>query len=265
MRHTLSLLSFLLSIYPMSFPSLCLSSALELEPESTTIAFNTESIKISDSTRIKNMYQLMKDVHELFEKNGITYWANGGTLLGCVRHGGMIPWDDDLDIAIDQQDVSKVQAIESQLEAIGYELIITHWLIIQLKEGSILDNRRIFANKYVRWPWIDIFVFKKEGSKYVHATQHTLQRWPGDEFTVESINNKRLSSFGSFKIWIPANTEDQLRNFYGKDALTHGFWQGYHGINYDETKVRIVHKWLLQDADKLPAPLTGQLEDRIDK
>lgn len=42
--------------------------------------------------------ETMKYIDELCEKYNITYYIMGGTALGAVRHGGFIPWDDDLDI-----------------------------------------------------------------------------------------------------------------------------------------------------------------------
>jgi hypothetical protein len=53
---------------------------------------------------------LLAKVGEAFDARGIQYWPVGGTLLGAVRHGGMIPWDDDIDIGIWARDAGRAEA-----------------------------------------------------------------------------------------------------------------------------------------------------------
>lgn len=55
----------------------------------------------------KKILDIMKYIDKLCRENGIVYYMLGGTALGAVRHGGFIPWDDDLDIIMSPREYEK--------------------------------------------------------------------------------------------------------------------------------------------------------------
>jgi glycerol-3-phosphate cytidylyltransferase len=52
---------------------------------------------------------LLKNLSEICEKLDIKFWLHGGTLLGAARHGGYVPWDDDVDLGIMREDLEKIK------------------------------------------------------------------------------------------------------------------------------------------------------------
>ena len=57
------------------------------------------------------LYLLIYEFHDLCERHALTYNAFGGTLLGAVRHQGIIPWDDDIDVSMPKPDYDKLKEI----------------------------------------------------------------------------------------------------------------------------------------------------------
>ena len=59
------------------------------------------AVELSDPERRalqRRLTGVLADIDRVCRANGISYFLSGGTALGAVRHGGFIPWDDDLDV-----------------------------------------------------------------------------------------------------------------------------------------------------------------------
>lgn len=66
------------------------------------------------------MLDMLKFVDEVCSINEIEYWLDSGTLLGAVRHGGFIPWDDDTDICMTRDNFDKFILAVSSLRGDKY-------------------------------------------------------------------------------------------------------------------------------------------------
>ena len=56
----------------------------------------------------KILIMMLRDFDSVCKKYNIHYSLGGGSVLGAVRHGGIIPWDDDIDINISREDYNKL-------------------------------------------------------------------------------------------------------------------------------------------------------------
>ena len=82
------------------------------------LKFPDQRLSIKDDLRQAQlvMLRLLKIFGDICFRYNLRYWLNAGTLLGAARHGGFIPWDDDVDVMMPVEDYKKfLEIAESEV------------------------------------------------------------------------------------------------------------------------------------------------------
>lgn len=57
------------------------------------------------------LLEIIDDLDRVCREHGLQYFLIGGSMLGAVRHKGMIPWDDDIDVGMPREDYERFKTI----------------------------------------------------------------------------------------------------------------------------------------------------------
>lgn len=159
----------------------------------------------------------LKAIDEIFNDNNIYYTIAYGTLLGAVRHWGMIPWDDDADINVWRKDYHKIIGLKDEFKKRGL-IMKADWKLIKI----YFDD--------TEYPFIDIFINDIENNKVVRCSKpfdkkcNYIDRnntwwWKWIEYPVEWIEERKRLNFDTIKVWAPIESEKILKFWYGEKCL----------------------------------------------
>ena len=89
--------------------------------------------------------ELLQDFDGMCQHHGLRYELAGGSLLGAVRHGGFIPWDDDIDVCMPRPDYERMLELKKEGK-----------LALPEKRDLISDRDRTFARHFGRFVRHDV-------------------------------------------------------------------------------------------------------------
>ena len=156
--------------------------------------------------------EMMKEIKRICEKHNIKYFLVGGSLLGAVRHGGFIPWDDDLDIGMLREDYEKFKLVAPKEldERFSYQSFehepSSHYIFdkIRLKDTYFTTK---FSDRFQMQNglFIDILIYDKTAKSLKTQKRHiTALRWVTRLISIRWVNVPRKGVAYRFsKIMLP--------------------------------------------------------------
>ncbi len=175
--------------------------------------------------------KMLFQITSFLDNHNIKYFLEGGTLLGIVRDGDLLPWDHDVDISISSNDAIKFNSIKWRLFLCGYRITSRKGYLFY---GPIKPNDyRIFKMKPIgfslfkifyppianRMVIVDIFVKKDD-----HL--HTYWQSMGKILRVDKYHYQSQDKimFKGKLLTVPSNYKDYLTAKYGDWSIKVKKW-----------------------------------------
>lgn len=113
------------------------------------------------------MASMLKYLDDVCTQESIPYRIDSGTVLGAVRHGGFIPWDDDVDVVVNRRDFPRLKkyflrnphnqfVLQTHKTDPGY---LGEWMILRDTKSEYFQDSKIHNMRKYRGLQIDIFPF----------------------------------------------------------------------------------------------------------
>jgi lipopolysaccharide cholinephosphotransferase len=183
----------------------------------------------TDKRVIKELYRITLVTHNILLKNRISYYASGGTLIGSLRHKGIINWDDDVDIEVGYKDIRQIMSktIREQFEKKGYKLKYHH----EHGSTSKYDWVKVRSVKKFDGKRLDLDIFpmvirreEKTGRLRTYFWSEIVNSiWPRYYLYIDELTPLRQEKFGDGIVCVPSRAEKALQRAYGKDWKKVGY------------------------------------------
>merc|ERR1712126_223948 len=187
-------------------------------------------LKYTNEEVVKRVYSLGRTISKVFHDMELHYWTSGGTTLGALRHKGVIPWDDDLDICVLEENENKLVTTVRKVLDIEHEIKMVETLfgyrLFHTRNSDELERRDY------RYPFCDIFIMmpnsgKKSGRFCDIRTAAARSVWPKEKYKMTDIICPTPMLFGDFYLYVGKDPETYLTNTYGENWNEVGSTQDY--------------------------------------
>jgi len=172
----------------------------ERDKKLKALIFSSQSWTPENKKRAKD---LLKNIYQISREEAIEIILHGGSLLGQVRHGGIMPWDDDIDLGIHEKYLDRLLEKISKVDGLQFARIKEDWSGVDFYKIWNKEGLHIDGYSYT-FPFIDLWLYKTQDSHILfhngiifhNALKEPLQKinFEGSDFKMPSNYHECLNS-----------------------------------------------------------------------
>ena len=151
---------------------------------------------------------ILKYFNNFCNEYGIKFSLIYGTLLGYVRHNGFIPWDDDMDVTVENNKFYK------------YHLLLNNdqFSIVKYKGfyKLFLKKNKLIGPYAWSWPFLDIFPYFEENNQ-VLIPDPTSKNNHVDKYKFKDFYPLKIRKYENLYLPVPNNSKQILNVNYGNN------------------------------------------------
>jgi phosphorylcholine metabolism protein LicD len=190
--------------------------------------------------------KLLEETIAILKDFEINHCLISGTLLGHIRHNDFIPWDDDIDLLVDDSISEKIHDISKKYNNINvfYKDKKETIKICHSNGSEILENSQVtywkeyaLKGKKYCWPFIDLYTYESKDKSILFFQK---------EWDVNNFLPFKMVDFLGIKTFIPKDPNEFLTSNYGPNYM-----KEFKSSSHSHKKEEEINDFITIDSDEL--------------
>ena len=172
----------------------------------------------------EEVVEFLYSVSKILNETNVDYWIEGGTLLGAVRDGKLIPWDHDLDLGMkfttDREMKELIRRLKGSfyVSVKGFSTKENIWQLGDYRLLKVYPKRLLFLKEKL---CLDLFVYYRKTLPGTQEEAYLYCVWGHNAYhRTEHFDALDRIEFYGRQIPVPGSTEQFLETKYGADWRT---------------------------------------------
>lgn len=226
----------------------------------------------------QKLVEMLDYINKICVKNNIKYTLIGGSLIGAIRHKGIIPWDDDIDIGLLHEDYEKLIDILKKENSSEFKLFDKEITDYYYPYAKLVSQKTILEEENLKkikdyGAFVDIFEYNYTSNNINKRVRHyrkikLKQKLIGGYFSIKKDNNilrlirRKFCDFLGIKKILNIYNKEVHKYNDSKTKYLISNWPQY-GMNKEIMKREYFDDFMMIKFENVDAMITSKYDEML--